>query len=452
MTSAQPAPRTDGSAPAPGREVPAGLPPLRRAARSAHDNVVGGVAAGLAEHLDVPVLGVRVFFVVTAVLGFGVVLYAGLWLALPLEQPRAAGSPGLESAERRGLRPRRHARVADTGVLVALAALGLGIAALLDLAVGGFRFFWPAVVAVIGIAVLWRQADEAQRERWRDSTERAGLNRILLGGGGVAAWARVAVGVGLLVTALALFAAQSGRLGLARDVLLAGVLGMAGLAVTLGPWLHRLAAEVSAERAERVRTQERADVAAHLHDSVLQTLALIQKGSHDPARVAQLARAQERDLRAWLYGAAGASAHRLAAALAAVAAEVEDAHGVPVEVVTVGDAALSPRLDALVAATREALVNASRHGGAERIDLYAEVAHRRAEVFVRDRGRGFALDAIPPDRLGVRGSIVDRMDRHGGVATIRTAVGEGTEVRLRMDDVDSPAPAGTADDAGSVGR
>jgi signal transduction histidine kinase len=214
---------------------------------------------------------------------------------------------------------------------------------------------------------------------------------------------------------------------------------MAGLAVVLGPWLHRLGAEITAERAERVRTQERADVAAHLHDSVLQTLALIQSSAQDPGRVAQLARAQERDLRAWLYGATDAPADRLAAALRAVAAEVEDTHGVPVQVVTVGDAPLTSRVEALVAATREALANAVRHSGAGRVDLYAEVSGGAAEVFVRDRGRGFDQDTVPLDRLGVRGSIVDRMARHGGDTTIRSAPGDGTEVRLSLPDVGAEA-------------
>jgi signal transduction histidine kinase/phage shock protein PspC (stress-responsive transcriptional regulator) len=442
MTSAEPA---SPSSVAVGGDRP---PEPRRAARSTEGNVLGGVAAGLAEHLGVPVMWVRAFFVVTAVVGFGVVLYAALWLTLPLAQPRVDVAPGLEAADRGGLRPGRRAPVADTGVLVALGALGLGAAALLDLALGGFRFFWPAVVGVVGIAVLWHQADQAQRERWMDSTERIGLGRLLLGSGGAAAYARVAVGLGLLVTALAIFAAQSGRLGQARDVLLAGVLGMAGLAVTLGPWLHRLAAEVATERAERVRTQERADVAAHLHDSVLQTLALIQTNAHDPGRVAQLARAQERDLRAWLYGSTAAPEERLAAALSAVAAEVEDSHGLPVEVVTVGDAPLTPRLDAMVAAAREALVNAARHSGADRIDLYAEVADGRAEVFVRDRGRGFDPDAIPADRLGLRGSIVDRMRRHGGEGGVRTSPGQGAEVYLRMDEVGRPGAVHPDDQGG----
>ncbi len=417
----------------------------RRAFRSSRDNVLGGVGAGLADHLGVAVVWVRLFFVATAVFGFGLVLYAALWIMLPLEVSTAPQAPGLEAASRRGMRPSGRPQVVDTGILVALAALGIGLAALLDLTLGGVAFLWPAVVGVVGVALLWRQADQAQRERWVDTTGRLGVGRILLGRGGLAAYARVLTGLGLLVVALAIFAAQSGRLGEARAILLAGILGMAGLAVVLGPWLYRLAGEVTAERAERVRTQERADVAAHLHDSVLQTLALIQSNAQDPGRVAQLARAQERDLRAWLYGGSDSSAETVAGALAAAAAEIEDTHGVPVHVVSVGDTALSTASEALVAATREALANAARHSGAAKVDLYCEVAGGAVEVYVRDRGCGFDPASVPVDRLGVRGSIVERMARHGGEAELRTGAGEGTEVRLRLPAPAQPASPGDGD-------
>jgi signal transduction histidine kinase len=238
----------------------------------------------------------------------------------------------------------------------------------------------------------------------------------------------------LLLAALVLFAVQSGHAGVAREVVVAGVLGVAGLALTIGPWLFRLAGDLSEERAARVRSQERADVAAHLHDSVLQTLALIQKHSEDGRMVATLARAQERDLRSWLYADEVPPDTSVNSALRAAAAEVEDAHGVPVEVVTVGDAPASDHLRALVLAAREAMVNAAKHSGADKVDVYAEMADGQTEVFVRDRGRGFELGEVPDDRLGVRNSIVDRMERHGGSAVIRTAPAEGTEVRLAMQD------------------
>ena len=170
-------------------------------------------------------------------------------------------------------------------------------------------------------------------------------------------------------------------------------------------------------------------MAAHLHDSVLQTLALIQKKAHEPRAVVQLARKQERDLRTWLYGE-GADESSFAAALTKAATEVEDAHGVPVEVVTVGDVRLDPGIQAVVQAAREAAVNAAKHSGADKVDIFAEVADDGVEVFVRDRGAGFDLDGVPEDRLGVRRSIIERMERHGGRAEIRSAPGEGTEVRL----------------------
>jgi signal transduction histidine kinase/phage shock protein PspC (stress-responsive transcriptional regulator) len=414
-------------------DQPATVAGRRRATRNPEDSYLGGVASGLAAHLGVDVTPVRIFFLLSGLFGFGVLFYAGLWMTLPMAPATELRSPGLDAATRQGKRPRRAVALRDTGPVVALGVVVLGLAGFVDLALGGPLVLWPALFALVGVMVLWRQADEAQRERWMDTTGRLDLRRIVLGSGGVTAWARLATGVGLLVVALLIFAAQTGRVSVARDVVVAGILGVLGLAITLGPWLVRLVADLSEERAARIRSQERADVAAHLHDSVLQTLALIQKNASDPVQVATLARAQERDLRQWMYGEPTTDeTPTLAAALRATGAEVEDSHGVPVEVVTVGDTTVGEPLRPLVAATREAVVNAAKHSGAERIDVYAEVAGRDVEVFVRDRGRGFDLAAVPLDRLGVRNSILDRMERHGGSATVRSTPGEGTEVRLRM--------------------
>jgi signal transduction histidine kinase len=169
-------------------------------------------------------------------------------------------------------------------------------------------------------------------------------------------------------------------------------------------------------------------VAAHLHDSVLQTLALVQRRADDPREVAALARRQERELRAWLNESRPTGT--FATALDAAASEVEGDHHVPIEVVTVGDAPLDDRTAALVAAVREALVNASKFAGPEPIAVYAEVEDGRFEVFVRDRGPGFDPEAVPADRRGVRDSIVGRMERHGGTATVHSRPGQGTEVEL----------------------
>jgi signal transduction histidine kinase len=408
-------------------------PVARRATRRTDGRVLGGVAAGLSDHLGVDVTVVRLAFVLTSLLGgFGVAMYAGLWMILPSDARFQADAPGLEAASRQGKRPGRTSRLEDSGWLVALTAVALGVVVLVQSFVGIGFVFWPILLGVVGLAVLWRQADEAQRERWADTTSRIDPVRAVLGKGGVSSYARLAAGVALLASALVLFAVQTDQAGVARDVLVAGGLGMLGLALTVGPWLFRLASDLTEERAARVRSQERADVAAHLHDSVLQTLALIQKHAEDSRAVATLARAQERDLRAWLYGDSAAAETTLTGALRSAAADVEDTHGTPVEVVTVGDAAMTEEARPLVLAAREAMVNAAKHAGAEKIDVYAETTADQVEVFVRDRGRGFDPGEVPEDRLGVRRSIVDRMQRHGGAASVRSAPGDGTEVRLSM--------------------
>ena len=410
------------SSQAPSTPAPPAAGP-RKAFRSTDERLLGGVAAGLARHLGVEPLIMRGVFLLLALLGgFGVAAYAGLWLIIPTDTHLEHTTPGLEAATRQGKRPSRARRLEDVGLLVALGAVAIGVIVLAQSLLGGSVVFWPVLLGVVGLAVLWRQADEAQRERWVDSSGRVDFLHAVVGSGGAASWARLAAGVGLLLSALVLFAVQtgdSGRIGVARDVVVAGILGVAGLALMVGPWLFRLTGDLSEERAARVRSQERADMAAHLHDSVLQTLALIQKHASDGRTVATLARAQERDLRSWLYGEEPPPSMSVASALKAAAAEVEDDHGLPVEVVTVGDAPVSEGLRPLVLAAREAMVNAAKHSGADQVDVFAECGPRGTEVFVRDRGRGFDEAAVPDDRLGVRNSIVDRMRRHGGVAVIR---------------------------------
>jgi signal transduction histidine kinase len=239
-------------------------------------------------------------------------------------------------------------------------------------------------------------------------------------------------GGGLVLVGLIGFLAWFGELSAVREGLLfAGVL-LAGVAVVAGPWIWRTMVELRAERAERIRSQTRADIAAVVHDQVLHTLALIQRNAEDPREVARLARGQERELRNWLYKPTASPSATLAAAIEAAAAEVEDTYAVTVDVVVVGDGAVDEPLGALVQAGREALVNAGRHAGVAAVSLYAEVEPDAVSVFVRDRGAGFDLGGVDGDRHGVTGSIVGRMERHGGTAEIRTAPGEGTEVRLRM--------------------
>jgi two-component sensor histidine kinase len=235
---------------------------------------------------------------------------------------------------------------------------------------------------------------------------------------------------------------------------------IAGVGLLVGPWLVRMTQDLSDERLMRIRAQERAEVAAHVHDSVLHTLTLIQRGADDPGEVRRLARAQERELRAWLYKPESWGKEEdeepasLAEAVRRTAAEVEDHHGVPIEVVVVGDCPLDEKLGAQLQAAREAMVNAAKYGGdGGPVQVYAEVEGRTVFVSVRDRGPGFDLDTVPGDRMGVRESIIGRMQRNGGMAQLRSAPDGGTVVELEMeraqddtapDDVPGVAPAGRA--------
>jgi signal transduction histidine kinase len=300
----------------------------------------------------------------------------------------------------------------------------------------GDRLVWPLLLGAIGVSLVWRpsarreslSSSEALERCDSDERQRSSLGR------------HVRTLVRLLVGGLLVLFASAGLLHAALVLRSLGdAVGAAAIvATTLGllvaPWFVRLGGSLATERAARIREQERAEVAAHLHDSVLQTLALIQKRAEEPREVAALARRQERELRHWLLERPnGAGAESLRAALERAVAEVEELHRVPIEAVVVGDERLDGHLEALVGAAREAMTNAAKFAGVDHIDLYAEVGAERVEVFVRDRGVGFQPDAIPEDRRGVRDSIVGRTERHGGRVSIRSAPGEGTEVELAME-------------------
>jgi signal transduction histidine kinase len=251
--------------------------------------------------------------------------------------------------------------------------------------------------------------------------------------GVAAALAQVVLGVGLVVAGVAVFLVTTPSVESPTTGILATAAIGVGLVMIFGPWWWRLTHDLGIERQERIRTQERAEVAAHIHDSVLQTLTLIQRNSNDAKKVATLARSQERELRNWLYGTPELDAgESLTAALERVRDEIEYLHGVAVETVEVGDCPVNDGLVALVQSAREALANAARHSGATSVSAYLEVEPDQVTVFVRDRGSGFDPDAVSPHRRGIADSIVGRMDRHGGKAVVRSELGEGTEVELVM--------------------
>jgi signal transduction histidine kinase/phage shock protein PspC (stress-responsive transcriptional regulator) len=404
--------------------IPAPAPtPVRRLYRDPTDRVVAGVAAGIAGHLGAPPILVRVAFVALAGYnGSGAILYAVFWAVLPM-------APSM---------PIRHRKV---GQLLSFLAIGLGLAVVLGLTgAGGARSAtgWLIAVVAFGAGVIWHVADPRRRERWTISTtaqfpwlasvmesDRRGYLLRFIGGGSLIVLGAIgAVAVSVQFTGASLSAIVYG--------LMFSLIALAGVGLALAPVLWRMFGQLRAEREARIRETERAELAAMVHDQVLHTLALIQRNSADVKTVLRLARGQERTLRNWLYKSAASPTERLAAALELVSAEVEDTYAVAVETVVVGDLEVDEPVAALVAAAREALVNAARHSKVQTVSLYAEVEPELISVFVRDRGVGFDLSAVEEDRHGVRGSIIGRMRRHGGKAEIRSEPGDGTEVRLTM--------------------
>ncbi|HEX3394304.1 MAG TPA: PspC domain-containing protein [Acidimicrobiales bacterium] len=406
----------------------AGRPP--RLTRSDH-GIIAGVCAGVARSLGVDPVVVRVAVVVlTLAGGTGAAAYVAAWLLLP----RDGRDQSLVQAV---IRNRRW----DLAQVVAAGSVCLG--ALLIVRNTGFWFddavVWPLLLAGMGLALIWRQAGDDERQSLVRVAQGA-VGRLPRSGAPIdlrsrrAALGRVVVGVIMVVAGVGTFLAASDAFSAVRQALVASTVIIAGLALISGPWWLRLGRDLARERRERIRSEERAEVAAHLHDSVLQTLALIQRNAADPRTVVTMARRQERELRGWLWetGRQAPGGESLATEVSRVAAEIEASHAVSVDVVAVGDCPIDDRLRAMVAAAREAMVNAATWSGVDTVSVYTEVKEAEAAVFVRDWGSGFDPAAVAPDRHGVSESISGRMTRNGGAALVRSTLGEGTEVQLRM--------------------
>jgi signal transduction histidine kinase len=309
----------------------------------------------------------------------------------------------------------------------------------------GDAIVWPAAIAALGALLIWRAPSVAPRRRrgWaahppsESSSPRESSVRVRAFGRPEVS--RGGLGVALVLAGGFVFLWANGATRPAGEALLAALAVLIAVALIFAPSWRRLARSLAAERTERIRSQERADVGAHLHDSVLQTLALIQRSAEDPKEVAALARQQERELRGWLAGGDSREpGERLAAALDAAAAEVEAAVGGSVEVVAVGDCPLDEYGGAVVAAAREAMLNAAKFAGEAPVSVYAELSGERIQVFVRDRGAGFDPTAVPQARRGVRESIVGRMQRAGGRASVHALPDGGTEVEITIDRGERP--------------
>ena len=356
--------------------------------------------------------------------GVGVVLYVFLWVTVPKGDPVEAAAAQLPAAQTRlapRLRPGARtfpAAEVGVGLLLVLAAAVL-VANRSGIALGG-SWLVPTMIVVGGTALAWSQLDAVQRSGEAGparSGQRTSILRLI--GGTVLA----GLGVFLFV----------GRETPTSDLVgsaVAALAVLAGVGLVLAPWWLGLVRALGDERVAREREAERADIAAHLHDSVLQTLALIRARADDPEDVARLARAQERELRSWLYDDRTTPGTSLAVELARLVGEVEDLHAIPVEVVVVGDRVPDAETEVVLRAAREALLNAVRHGRPP-VSVYLECSAHVVEVFVRDHGDGFDPGAVPEDRLGIRESIVGRMTRRGGSATVRCRE-SGTEVHLSL--------------------
>jgi len=395
--------------------------------------VLSGAAADVASRLGVEPVVVRLALIVLAAAGgAGVLVYALLWLRLVRTSGGArAGRPG------RVVDPPRPVDAAGQ-VGLALALLG----ALLLLRTVGLWFGDAVVIPVAlgsaGSLLVWTRGDPAGRDAWSPPPAWPALRRLAaagarVAGGPSASPARLLGGIALVALAMLTFLVANDAMVAVRELAAALLAATAGLALLFGPWALRLLEVVGAERRARIREEERGEIAAHLHDSVLQTLALIQRASDEPSRMVALARRQERELRRWLaQGITTTDATTLSGALDEVVTAVEAAHPVTVEVVRVGDAAMSGGLTALVAAVREAVLNAARHAGVPTVSVFVEVGPDEVVAFVRDRGHGFSPDRVPDDRGGIRHAIRGRLAWRGGRAVLTASPGEGCEWELAV--------------------
>lgn len=404
-------------------------PPLRRLYRRRDGRLIAGVTTGLSDHLGIDVNVLRVGFVVSIALGgLGVLLYAGFWVFVP------EGFGGPSGDEHRPVE-----RAGRSVQLIAFAALAGAMLLLAQLLGFGASLLWPAVAMIVGAAILWRQADESSRQRWRTV---AGQQREAFSQQRAKSAVRYVAGGALVLAGMATFLGTHDAFPLARRAVLPAAVAVLGVALVVGPWLLRYWREAADERTARIREHERVELAGRIHDSMLQTLTLIQRRAGDPDEVRRLVRHSERELRDWLYRPVR-PAESLGAMVAAACAEVEDEYDVAINLVIVGEHPASAEVEPVVQAMREAAVNAAKHSGVREISVYVEVGADAVTIFVRDRGKGFDVAAIPDHRYGVRESLIARMQRHGGDATIRSTKKTGTEVKLTLPLALAPASAST---------
>jgi signal transduction histidine kinase len=387
--------------------------------------VLGGVCGGLARRLGVSARFLRVLAVLSVLLaGLGLLAYMACWTLVPRAgEARSVASRVVE--DRRQLQIVLAVGTVAFAILVTLQALGLQ---------GPGVFAWPLLLSSVGALCVWRGASDEERARLQERLDAAPFVSAATSTSWRTIALRACVGGALLLVGAVLLSKVGSLRGAAIGVFVGAVMVSAGFLVLFAPWWLRTVRDLSNERRERVRVQERADVAAHLHDSVLQTLLLIQKSAGNSTEVVRLARNQERELRHWLFDPRASTRRSgtdtFATMTEAIERDVEESYGIGVELVVVGDCDLDDAVSAIIGAGREAAVNAAKWSGTESFSMFAEVEPTRVSIFVRDLGRGFDPASVPSDRRGIECSIRERMARFGGHATVRSAAGAGTEVEL----------------------
>jgi signal transduction histidine kinase len=405
--------------------VPVARRPERPLRRSADDAVLGGVCGGLARRLGVSPRLLRALAVLSVIpAGLGLLFYMACWTLIP-----RAGET--RSVATRVCDDRRQLQIVLAVATVALAALVMLQALGLQ---GPGIFAWPLLLSLVGALCVWRGASDEERAQLQERLDAAPLVNATTSTGWRTIALRACVGAVLLLVGAVLLSKIGTLRGAAIGVFFGAVAVCAGFLVLFAPWWLRTLRDLSSERRERVRAQERANVAAHLHDSVLQTLLLIQKSAAEPTEVIRLARNQERELRHWLFDPRAArvagGAETFASLAEAIERDVEDAYGVGVELVVVGDCDVDDAVLGILGAGREAAVNAAKWSGTANFSMFAEVEPERVSIFVRDLGAGFDPADVPSDRRGIECSIRERMTRVGGRAIVRSTPGTGTEVEL----------------------
>jgi signal transduction histidine kinase/phage shock protein PspC (stress-responsive transcriptional regulator) len=409
---------------------------LRHLRRASEGRVLAGICGGLSKTTGIDVTIVRIGFVLIGLaIGFPVLVYALAWLIVPMDTESSTIFSRAVN-DRRGIRLLISVIPVVVVTQIVVSLLHIGFVGIIS---------WPVFLAA-GLSILiWRNASEPERAWMHNDL----VPLLSLGNEGHGRWKlTVRVVAGAILAAGGLGVLVFGHTTSAALRPLGGaLLVIAAIVIVFGPWWLTLVRDLMAERQARALAEERGEMAAHVHDSVLQTLALIQRAADDPQHVVRLARAQERELRAWLFegrapGTIGEDATLLSEGVGLLQRQVEADHGITVQVVVVGECPLTDAVRALLDAAREATVNAAKWSGAPQVSVYAEVEPGTGTVmvFVRDRGRGFDPDQVPDDRQGIARSIRARVERYGGTAAIRSTPGDGTEVALTMPRTTAPTP------------